>query len=240
MINKNNYAVSNDGNYLYITILATGRTYYTDYDNRLETLFNSGIIKTAWDNGNKNGNYLKFNLATNNGNITKYFHHIIYCFYYRGLTINNAVEILAEFEKELNGNCIDHLDNDIHNNCKCNLSMMSDTENKNKPNTGKYFKHIFRVDKAYNGTHYIVRFIYICKNELRTVYYACNTPQTLINTLKYIKAYKWQIRANKEGKPLNNDSYYVVGKFPFMEHIATKESDVDIQRTLAERGQGLY
>lgn len=187
MINKNNYAVSNDGRYLYITLFINGNTYYTEYNKDLESLFNSNVIKTGYNNGTRGGNYLKFNIATHNGYITKYFHHIIYCFYYRGLTEQNAVDVLTEFEKELDGNCIDHLDNDIHNNCKCNLSMMSDTENKNKPNTRKYFKHIFRVDKAYNGTHYIVRFIYICKNELKAVYYACNTPQMLIG---YSKIYK--------------------------------------------------
>ena len=236
MINKNNYAISNDGRYLYITLFINGNTYYTEYNKDLESLFNSNVIKTGYNNGTRGGNYLKFNIATHNGYITKYFHHIIYCFYYRGLTEQNAVEVLTEFEKELNGNCIDHLDNDIHNNCKCNLSMMSDTENKNKPNTKKYFKHIFRVDKAYNGTHYIVRFVYIYKKELKAVYYTCNTPQMLIDTLRYIKAYRWQIRANNKGKTLNNNDYYIVGKYPFIEHISTNTSNADIQRTLTERG----
>ena len=235
MKNTSNYAVSNDGKYLYITIFASGRTYYTDYNTELERLFNSPIIKTAWDNGYRGGNYLKFNIATDKGDITKYFHHIIFCYYYRGLKEDNIHAVLTDFEKEICGNCIDHLDNNIHNNCKCNLSMMTDTENKRKPNTEKCFKHIFRIDKAYNGTSYIIQFTYIYKKELRAVYYTCNTPQMLIDTLKYVKAYKWQIRANKEGMTLNDDNYAIVGKYPFVERIITNISHLDIQKALEER-----
>ena len=98
LMKKRNFLVSNDGKYLYITVLGnsknTGRIYYTDYSAGLEKLLNSGIFGTAITNGTSEGNHLKLYYAKSQKRV--YFHHIVFGFYYRNLTAENYQQVLIQ------------------------------------------------------------------------------------------------------------------------------------------------
>ena len=163
---KRNFLVSNDGKYLYITFLGnsknTGRIYYTDYSSGLEKLLNSGIFNTAVTNGTSKGNYLKF--YYDKSQKTVYFHHIVFGFYYRNLTAENYNQVITSLSDELSGGSeskvIDHLNRDVYNNCKANLSLISQSENKRKDIAMKS-KPFFNYIEAFDGQYYRTQFTYI-------------------------------------------------------------------------------
>lgn len=233
----NNYAVSNDGKYLYITLLKNGKTYYTVYSEGIEHIMKSGIFKSG--NTNKKDGYLKFKYRCNNKRKNVYFHHLVFCYHYRGLTTENYLSVLGNFRKELKDrkSSIDHLIPDLHNNCIFNLSLMSCSENSKKKKTERHFKSLFKIISAHDGVRYRVQITYITRSRLRqkevkTLRYYCYTPESLNNLYEYLKAEKWQIRANREGIEADTNIYHIVGKYPYVARIISQYQDRDIQRQL--------
>ena len=55
-----NYAISVNDTDMYITILRSGKTYYTNYDKGFYELMKSGVFTGAQTNGRSKGDYLKF------------------------------------------------------------------------------------------------------------------------------------------------------------------------------------
>lgn len=166
---ERNYKVEHDNNYLYISIIRNGT------------------------NGGKSGDYLKFRYAKGKAPLDVYFHHIVFCFYYRGLNIENCYTVLKRFGKELKREklCVDHLHENIRNNQKENLSLMTRGENGRKISVrNSRFNTLFRVVISYDGNHYRVQFTYlgnIRKHELRNALFYCSTPQQLLDCLSYFK-----------------------------------------------------
>lgn len=158
-----NYAISVNDNDMYITILRSGKTYYTNYDKGFYELMKSGIFTGAQTNGKSKGDYLKFTCT--NTRFSPYFHHIVFCYYYRGLRKDNYIEVLRQFSNELSTNelNIDHLQDGIYNNRKWNLSLMPKTVNSQKSHIDKRYKHIFDIVSAYDGEGYRVQFTYLNK-----------------------------------------------------------------------------
>lgn len=235
----NNYTISNDGKYLYITLLKDGETYYTVYSEGIEHIMKSGIFTGGTTN--KKDGYLKFTYRCNNKAIGVYFHHIVFCYHYRGLTTENYPLILGRFRKELKDyagnkiNCIDHLQPDLKNNCIFNLSLVPFSENLRKKKTERRFRDIFKIVSAHDGELYRVQFTYITRlrqKEVKTLRYYCYTPESLNNLYEYLKAEKWQIRANREGIKADTNVYYIVGKYPYVPRIISKYHDRDIQMQL--------
>ena len=75
-----NYAISVNDTDMYITILRSGKTYYTNYDKGFYELMKSGIFTGARTNGKSKGDYLKFTCT--HTDFDPYFHHIVFCYYY--------------------------------------------------------------------------------------------------------------------------------------------------------------
>ena len=239
MIKINNYAVSNDGKYLYITLLKDGRAYYTDYSEGIENIMKSGIFTGGTTN--KKDGYLKFAYRHNNNRKYVYFHHIVFCYHNRGLTTENYHSVLDSFSCELKDgtgkriNCVDHLQPDLSNNCIFNLSLMPFTENLRKKASERRFRDIFKIVSSYDGKGYRVQFTYITRlrqQEIKTLNYYCYTSESLNNLYRYLKAEKWVLRANRDGGTATNVIYSIVGKYPYMRRISAKYHDRDIQRQL--------
>lgn len=237
----NNYAVSNDGKYLYITLLKNGNTYYTDYSEGIDRIMKSGIFNSG--NTNKKDGYLKFIYRCNNRPVNIYFHHIVYCYHYRGLTTENYISVLDSFKNELKNserkiiNCVDHLQPDLRNNCIFNLSLMSFSENLRKEAVERRFKDIFKIVSSHDGKYYRVQFTYITKpklrqKEIKTLKYYCCTAESLNHLYRYLKAKKWQIRADREGEKINSNIYCIVDKYLCVPRIKAHYHDRDIQKQI--------
>lgn len=218
---KRNFLVSNDGKYLYIAFLGksknTGRIYYTDYSPDLEKLLNSGIFNTAVTNGISKGNYLKF--YYDKSQKTVYFHHIVFCFHYRNLTTENYRQVLTALSEELSGGnenkVIDHLNRDVYNNCKSNLSLVSHSENKRKDIAMKT-KPFFNYVEAFDGQYYRTQFVYISsltahKPRIKAAYWYCEDMNTLIEIRHYLyKKYGlWQGRNHPTDEEYKSNTYYI-------------------------------
>ena len=207
-----NYAISVNDTDMYITILRSGKTYYTNYDKGFYDLMKSGVFTGAQTNGKSKGDYLKFTCT--NTRFAPYFHHIVFCYYYRGLRKDNYIEVLRQFSNELSTNdlTIDHLQDGIYNNRKWNLSLMPKTANSQKSHIDKRYKHIFDIVSAYDGEGYRVQFTYLNKG-IRAVRYYCDTPNDLNALYRYLKAHKWELRKAKAGVQLSDSFYSSSGNF---------------------------
>lgn len=218
---KRNFLVSNDGMYLYITFLGNsknaGRIYYTDYSAGLEKLLNSGIFNTAVTNGTSKGNYLKF--YYDKSQKTAYFHHIVFGFYYRNLTAENYQQAISSLSDELSGGSenkvIDHLNRDVYNNCKANLSLVSQSENKRKDIAMKS-KPFFNYVEAFDGQFYRTQFTYISSlfavnPRVKVAYWCCENMNSLIELRKHLyKEYGlWQERNHPQDEECTNPNYYI-------------------------------
>lgn len=221
MLKKRNFLVSNDSEYLYITFLGnsknTGRIYYTDYSPELEKLLNSGIFNTAETNGISKGNYLRFTFDKSQK--TVYFHHIVFCFYYRNLTAENYNQVITSLSYELSGGSenkvIDHLNRDVYNNCKANLSLISHSENKRKDIAMKS-KPFFNYVEAFDGEYYRTQFTYIASlfsinPRIKSAYWYCDDMNSLIELRKYLyKKYGvWQARNYPTDEECKNPNYHI-------------------------------
>lgn len=222
---KKNFIVTNDKRYLYITFLGnsknTGEIYYTDYSPELEKILNSGIFNSANTNGSTKGNYLKF--YYNRSNNIVYFHHIIFCYLYRNLTIENYMHVLAEFRRELSGGYeIDHLYEDVHNNCKANLSLIQANTHKKKVRIKRKLKFFCDLIEAYDGSNYRVQFSYVSsynRQRVKALRYYTNSFDEVLNIRKYIKQTvkglrgynQWHIKNSGKGILLQDNTYSVFG-----------------------------
>lgn len=231
---KTNYVLTTSDTDIFITILKTGKTLYTNYNSGLYELLTSGVFVGATTNGEKKGDYVKFiydyrELCP----IYAYLHHIVFCYHYRGLTKNNYKDVLNAFKVELKENhlSVDHLQDGNCNNRIWNLSLMPQSNNSKKRNYEKRFKDIFNILSAYDGKHYRVQFTYLNKG-IRTMIYYCDTPTELCFLLEYLCTNKWELRRKKVGKISNDNMFFVVGKlFP---HLVENESIQDMQKLLVE------
>lgn len=237
---ERNYKVEHDNNYLYISIIRNGKKYITNYDPALETIMKSGIFTGATTNGGKSGDYLKFRYAKGKAPLDVYFHHIVFCFYYRGLNIENCYTVLKRFGKELKREklCVDHLHENIRNNQKENLSLMTRGENGRKISVrNSRFNTLFRVVISYDGNHYRVQFTYlgnIRKHELRNALFYCSTPQQLLDCLSYIKKNKWEIRKNKCGELTHDKDSFIIDNNQSFPKIKMTEDIPMIQQNLSK------
>lgn len=231
---KCNFALIISDTDIFITILKTGKTFYTNYNSGLYELLKSGIFVGATTNGAEYGNYVKFAYDYNKHKpIYAYFHHIVFCYHYRGLTKDNYKDVLNAFRDELKESllAVDHLQDGNYNNRIWNLSLMPRSNNLQKRSVEKRFKDIFNVMSAYDGKRYRVQFTYLNKG-IRTMKYYCDTPIELCFLLKYLHTNKWELRRKKIGKNSTDNMFFVVGKlFP---HIVENESIQDMQKLLVE------
>ncbi len=233
-----NYAISVDDTDMYITILRNGKTYFTNYDKGLYEIMKSGIFTAARTNGSNKGDYLKFSCT--HSDVKAYFHHIVFCYYYRGLTQNNYIDVLTAFSEEISrGNLnVDHLQNSVFNNRKWNLSLMTKVENSQKVKLNKRFKDIFDLVLSFDGEGYRVQLTYFNKG-IRCVRYYCNTPDELNRLCRYLQENKWKLRKAKAGVAQADNLYFASGDFEnyFSRHffyIATSNEIIDAQRKLLE------
>lgn len=228
-----NYTLSIDDTDMFITILQNRKTYYTNYNKGLYDIMKSGIFTGAVTNDNSKGDYLKFTFHHQKKRRNAYFHHIVYCYYHRGLSQENYAEVLMNFSDELSNDTlsIDHLQDGNCNNRIWNLSLMPWGNNSQKRSVEKRFKDIFNVLSAYDGKRYRVQFTYLNKG-IRTMRYYCDTPIELCFLLKYLHTNKWELRRKKIGKNSTDNMFFVVGKlFP---HLAENERIQDMQKLLVE------
>jgi len=250
-MNKRNYIISNDGKYLYVTLMGnsknTGKIYYTDYSPELEKIMNSRIFRTAVTNGYNKGNYIKF--YYNDFKQTVYFHHIIYCFLYRNLTIENYKDVLNRFSQELSlrGLEVDHLHEDVFNNCKANLSLISVNSNRSKRTIRRKLKFFADLVEAYDGSNYRVQFCYIssfAKQRIRTLRFYSNRIEDVQNIRNYLAKIiitsgynQWRIRNSGEGVLLQDNTYSVFGDIQLLGKLPKliAEFDIaDLQRYITE------
>lgn len=241
-----NYTISTDENDMFITILKNGKTFYTNYNEGLYDIMKSGIFTTARTNGTKQGDYLKFTCT--HSNLHAYFHHIVFCYYYRGLNKSNYIEVLTRFRNELSASNlnIDHLQDGNFNNRKWNLSIMSKSYNSQKRSVERRFKGIFDIVSACDGNGYRVQFTYLNKGIYTNRYY-CDTPDELNKLLKYLKNYKWVLRKSREGVILQDNSYFCSGDF---ENNISKNNNIsyllqndkihDMQKYITELDKGIF
>lgn len=194
MKRTNQYFISSGNGYIYIHRPNNGDTYFTNYDKDFYNLLNSEVIRYGYDNAGGKTPYLGFCVSVGCQNIRAYFHHIVYCFYNRGLNEDNAVAVLQAFRKEVeDGNlCIDHLDDNQKNNCIFNLSLVTTSENAEKISRSSLMKNICRVDSAFCKGKYITEITYLNVKEdgttyldnLYTVCSSMNEYNTLLRDLK--------------------------------------------------------
>ena len=239
---KRNFIVTSNKKYLYITFLGksknTGEIYYTSYNPKLEELLNSGIFSSANTNGSTKGNYLK--LYYNKSKNTVYFHHLVFCFFYRNLTIDNHIQVLANFKEELNnGFEIDHLHEEVHNNCKANLSLVPANSNKKKASMTGNLKYFCDLVEAYDGENYRIQFTYISSPSLkriRAVRYYTTDFKNILDIRNYLKEpigkirgfNQWNISNSKKGVLVQDCSYSVFGDYEIFRKLPKLVSELDI------------
>ncbi len=207
-----NYAISVNETDMYITILRSGKTYYTNYDKGFYELMKSGIFTGAATNGNSKGDYLKFTCTKTD--YAPYFHHIVFCYYYRGLRKDNYIDVLQQFSNELSKSNlnVDHLQDGVYNNRKWNLSLMPKSNNSQKVHLEKRFKNIFDISSAFDGNGYRVQFTYLNK-DIWAIRYYCDTPADLNALYRYLKTHKWELRKANVGVRLCDNFYSTSGDF---------------------------
>lgn len=239
---KRNFIVTSDKKYLYITFLGksknTGKIYFTSYNPKLEELLNSEIFGSANTNGSANGDYLK--LYYNGSKQTVYFHHLVFCFFYRKLTIDNYIQALSELKKELdNGFEIDHLYEDVHNNCKENLSLVPVDSNKKKARINGKMKFFCDLVEAYDGKNYRIQFTYISSlnlKRIKTIRYYTTDFNNISNMRKYLKKTiggiggfnQWNIKNNQKGVLVQDGSYSVFGDFEIFKKLPKLVANLNI------------
>lgn len=240
---RRNFIVTSNKKYLYITFLGksknTGKIYCTDYAPELEKLLNGDIFNSATTNGYSKGDYLK--LYYNRSNDIAYFHHIVFCFFYRNLTAENYIDVLAEFSKELHeGFEVDHLYEDVHNNCKANLSLVPTNSNKKKVQIKRKLKFFCDLIEAFDGSNYRIQFSYISSYRLKRIkavrYYTNNFNDVLDirnhikETVEKVKGYnQWRIKNIGVGTLIQNNSYSVFGDFGLHGKLPKLITESDIQ-----------
>lgn len=239
---KRNFIVTSNKKYLYITFLGksknTGKIYYTSYNSKLEELLNSRIFSSADTNGSTEGNYLR--LYYNKSKNTVYFHHLVFCFFYRNLTIDNYIQVLADFKKELNnGFEIDHLYEDVHNNCRANLSLVPTNSNKKKIRTKGKLKFFCDLVEAYDGENYRIQFTYISSLKLKrikTIRYYTTDFKDILDIRNYLKEpiekirgfNQWNIKNSQKGVLVQDSSYSVFGDYKIFRKLPKLVSELDI------------
>lgn len=239
---KRNFIVTSNKKYLYITFLGksknTGEIYYTSYNPKLEELLNSEIFSSANTNGSTSGNYLK--LYYNKSKNTAYFHHLVFCFFYRSLTIDNHIQVLANFKEELNnGFEIDHLYEDVHNNCRANLSLVPTNSNKKKIRTKVKLKYFCDLVEAYDGENYRIQFTYISSlnlKRIKTIRYYTTDFKNILDIRNYLKEpiekirgfNQWNIKNSQKGVLVQDCSYSVFGDYKIFRKLPKLVSELDI------------
>lgn len=226
-----------DDEYIYCYHKKTRKTYIMNYSNDLIYILKKPNLTWSVDKGGRLRAFISN--ARSDTRITAFISSIAYWFYNGYITGSKFIPAVRKLQKEHanKGITIDHLDNDIYNNCKWNLSTMTIAQNTSKPNSRKYFKDIFRLDMVYDGARYILQFKYIANKKIMVIYYTCNTPDELIERIKHLKSHKWEIRHKREGEDLDTEIFYIKKKFPFIDVICTDKNGAEIQKWIIENCQ---
>ena len=73
---------------MFIYVPSLKEQFYTDYNKGLYDIFQSGIFSGATYGGTKKNYYLRFVYDKHGARV--YFSHIVFCYYYRGLTKDHS------------------------------------------------------------------------------------------------------------------------------------------------------
>ena len=236
-----NYTLTKNDEGIFIYVPSLKKQFYTDYNKGLYDILESGIFTSATYGGKKGNIYLK--LAYNKSTSYVYFHHIVFCYYYRGLNMENYDEVFTAFREELkNKNLqIDHLIEDKCNNTKANLSLIGDADNRGKRTMKNIIKRTMDYIESYDGNGYRVQFTYISRfprkkigSRIRTEHLYCNSISELRELRNYLRKEtgwnQWRIKNHCAGVLDSSNMYSVSGEYsllkPFPELVRNYDTHI--------------
>lgn len=115
-----------------------------------------------------------------------YLNTVAYACYHMGVNENNFAQRLPEISQKLreNGDTIDHLDSNVHNNCEWNLSVMSAYSNSSKKDYAARLKPPYFLYGAVTKSGEYRILIGWDTVYRRQFYYICSDEQTLRHFLR--------------------------------------------------------
>ncbi len=163
-----------DKQYIYYTTKCDGGTDVYSYDSTLlEILKQDCITPTRWDGR------LRFRIRVDGSDFTFYAYDIAFAAYQGRVHADSLIEDMKRWLDEKNSDSltVDHADNNVHNNTRFNLSLMSRELNIKKGSIAKKIKPPYKICSVFmDGVYRIWYGFHLTKEQTNGILQRFSTP----------------------------------------------------------------
>lgn len=211
-------------NKIMYTLKCDGMTDYLSFDETLLSILKLDRLKPFRDNER-----LRFKIRENGIDINMYLYDIAFACYSKQVKKDTFIYDMQKYleNKSFNGLTIDHIDNNVRNNTRYNLSLMESTINQNKNSIVARVKVPTYLNAVYHDNKYRVRMAWKVPasrinnifgkffggfttdtTSLVTMHFICENAESFVNCLKFVTTskYEWALPLKQKGKWVNNDN----------------------------------